>query len=156
MVIFEKAARNVNVARLESFARQAKKLAGVEGEVSVLLTGNRRMHQLNRRFRNKNKPTDVLSFPGGSGGDIAISLEIAAENALRFDHKLEDELKVLVLHGLLHLAGHDHEHDDGEMARLEEKLRTKLGLEGTLILRSIGAAPRHETARRTARGRSRT
>ena len=118
------------------FARRAQRLAGVRGEVSILVAGNRRVQALNRRFRGKDKPTDVLSFPRDGGGDIAISADIARGNAARYGHSTASELKVLVLHGMLHLAGHDHETDDGAMAKLENKLRARLKLPVSLIDRA--------------------
>ena len=91
------------------------------------------MREMNRRFRGKDRPTDVLSFPRDEGGDIAICMEIAQENANRYRHPLSQELKILLLHGMLHLAGYDHETDDGEMAKREMKLRSRLKLPATLI-----------------------
>ncbi len=102
---------------------------GVRGELSVRITSDAEMRELNRRFRRKNKPTDVLSFPSDMpklAGDIAISADIAAANAEQLGHSLETELKILILHGLLHLAGYDHETDDGEMRKQEDKLRLQL------------------------------
>src|SRR5437899_3335511 len=128
MVIFETAVKGVSAARIQRFARQAQKLAKIDGEVDILISGNKRLRELNRRFRRKNKPTDVLSFPRSTGGDIAISAEIAQENATRFGHATADELNILVLHGMLHLAGHDHESDNGQMARMETRLRARLKL----------------------------
>src|SRR5262249_52949620 len=110
----------------------------VAGDVTVLLTSDRRMRSLNRRFRRKDKPTDVLSFPSAQGGDIAISLAIARQNAKVLGHPVEDELKVLLLHGLLHLKGYDHERDNGRMARREESLRRKLRLPLSLTARANG------------------
>lgn len=136
VIIFEKALRGVDRTGMARFVRQAKKLAGVSGEVHILVAGNRRIQALNRRFRKKNKPTDVLSFPRDGGGDIAVSADIARQNATRYRHSAANELKVLVLHGMLHLAGHDHETDNGRMAKLESKLRAKLGLPGSLIGRA--------------------
>lgn len=101
------------------------------------------MRTLNRTFRKINKPTDVLSFPSvtpGVAGDIAISLEIAAENAAELGHPLATEVKVLILHGMLHLAGYDHEIDDGEMHEREAALRKKLKLPVGLIERIHGPA----------------
>jgi len=126
----------VNTAGLGTFARRVQRLARVAGQVDVLITGNRRIRVLNRRFRKKDKPTDVLSFPRPNGGDIAISAELAAANALRYGHAASDELKILILHGMLHLAGHDHERDNGEMAAREAVLRRQLGLPGSLIARN--------------------
>lgn len=150
MVIFETAVKGVSAARIQSFARQAQKLAGISGEVDILISDNKRLQELNRRFRRKNKPTDVLSFPRPTGGDIAISAKIARENAAHFGHTTVDELKVLVLHGMLHLAGHDHESDDGQMARKEALLRARLKLPASLIDRTQGN-PVTETRKRKAR-----
>ena len=97
------------------------------------------MQALNRRYRKKNKPTDVLTFPSAGpslGGDIAISLEIAAANATELGHSLANEVKILILHGMLHLAGYDHEIDDGEMHSREVELRKKLRLPVSLIERA--------------------
>jgi probable rRNA maturation factor len=112
------------------------------GEVSVLLAGDQRIRELNHRFRGQNHSTDVLSFPAashflgrGHAGDLAISFETAARQAGECGHTLEVEVKVLLLHGLLHLAGYDHETDSGEMARKETKLRKKFALPLGLIER---------------------
>ena len=120
--------------------REAQAAVGLRGEVSVLLTTDDGIRGLNRRFRKKNKATDVLSFPvvdsgHGLAGDLAISVETAARQAADQGHKLSVELRVLMLHGLLHLAGLDHETDDGAMARRERRLRAKLGLPQGLIER---------------------
>jgi probable rRNA maturation factor len=134
---------------LSRFAARARRASGLNGEVAVLLTNNREMRTLNRQFRRKDKATDVLSFPSGdngSGGDIAISLDIAAENAARLGHPLATEIKVLMVHGMLHLAGYDHETDHGKMARREHELRTELKLPDNLIARSSPAA--HKTRRK--------
>lgn len=108
------------------------------------------MQRLNRRFRKKNKATDVLSFPSktaGVAGDIAISLEIAASNAAVLGHSLAAEVKILILHGMLHLAGYDHESDDGEMLAREAGLRQLLKLPVGLIERT-----HHAPAKTTQRG----
>jgi probable rRNA maturation factor len=111
-------------------------------EVAVCFVDKREIARLNRQFRGKKKPTDVLSFPAGEGkrngfregpnssllGDIAISPEIASRNAKRFGRSLDSELRVLILHGMLHLLGYDHESDNGTMERKELRLRAKLGL----------------------------
>jgi probable rRNA maturation factor len=114
---------------------------GLGGAVSVLLTTDDGIRGLNRRFRKKNKATDVLSFPVddlsfGNAGDLAISVETAARQAEEEGHSLSVELRVLMLHGLLHLAGMDHETDDGKMARKEQRLRAKMGLPAGLIERT--------------------
>jgi probable rRNA maturation factor len=141
MVIFDPpisgaSTRSVSAAQLQRFARRAQKLAEVQGDVDILISTNTRLRDLNRRFRRKNKPTDVLSFPRPSGGDIAISAQIALDNAQRYGHSFANELKILVLHGMLHLAGYDHEADNGRMARAESRLRSQLKLPASLIDRA--------------------
>lgn len=140
MIIFEKTIEGVSRSALERFARRAQKLARTTGEVDILIAGDRRLHQLNRRFRGKNKPTDVLSFSRNGdaqgGGDIAISADYARRSARLHGHSPSDELKILILHGLLHLAGLDHASDRGEMARLETGLRQRLKLPASLTERA--------------------
>jgi probable rRNA maturation factor len=131
---------------LMRYLREARAAVGLRGEVSVLLTTDAGIRGLNRRFRKKNKATDVLSFPVedagfGMAGDLAISVETAARQAREQGHRLSVELRVLMLHGLLHLAGYDHETDDGAMARKERRLRTRLGLPLGLIERAGAKAP---------------
>jgi probable rRNA maturation factor len=155
MVIFETAVFDASThgvisAQLQRFARRAQTLARVKGEVDILVSGNTRLCNLNRRFRRKNKPTDVLSFPRPSGGDIAISADIARENAARYGHSLAAELKILVLHGMLHLAGYDHESDNGPMARAEARLRSQLKLPASLIDRSHSGAKSERISLSTA------
>jgi len=161
MVIFDPpisgaSPRSVSAAQLQRFARRVQKLAEVQGEVDILIATNKRLHDLNRRFRRKDKPTDVLSFPRPSGGDIAISAQIALDNAQRFGHSLAAELKILVLHGMLHLAGYDHESDNGHMAREEARLRSQLKLPASLIDRTHSsgtptkAKPTGKTSRKPA------
>jgi probable rRNA maturation factor len=139
------------MASLERFAASAQRAARLRGEVAILITNSASIRRLNRNFRGKDKPTDVLSFPSSAkelAGDIAISAQIANKQARALGHTLAAELKVLILHGMLHLAGHDHEEDDGEMAKLESRLRAKLKLPQGLIERS--ATP-HRSAKRKAR-----
>ncbi len=137
---------------LSLFATKAQHALGLSGEVNVYVTSSREMQDLNCRYRHKNKATDVLSFPSrvpGVAGDIAISLEIAAANAADIGHSVATEVKVLILHGLLHLAGYDHEIDDGEMLARETAMRVELGLPVGLIERSHAAdAEAEEMARK--------
>jgi len=131
---------------LTRYLRQAQSAVGLPGEVSVLLTTDAGIRKLNRRFRNQNKATDVLSFPmddpaSGLAGDLAISIDTAARQAREQGHTLSIELRVLMLHGLLHLAGHDHETDKGQMAKAEQKLRAQLRLPSGLIERAATAPP---------------
>ncbi|QMV17903.1 rRNA maturation RNase YbeY [Granulicella sp. 5B5] len=126
---------------LERFVRVAQDSVGLRGEVDVLLADDRTLRRLNREWRGKDKATDVLSFPaaeemaGIHAGDLAVSLETAARQAVEQGHALRDEVRVLLLHGLLHLAGMDHESDDGEMASREAELRGELRLKTGLIAR---------------------
>ncbi len=127
------------MAALEGFAKAAQRAARLRGEVSILITSSAQIRKLNRDFRGKDKPTDVLSFPSeakGIAGDIAISAQIARQQAAALGHSVANELKILILHGMLHLAGHDHESDGGEMAGQERKLRARLKLPSGLIERT--------------------
>jgi len=108
------------------------------GTVSIAILPDARVKTLNRTYRGQNKGTDVLSFPGTGDnlGDIAISRGIAQKQAILLGHSLSTELRVLALHGLLHLLGYDHTSDNGRMARVEARLRRKAGLPLGLIARS--------------------
>lgn len=124
---------------LTRFARRAQTAAGLEGNVDILLAGDATLRRLNRDFRGKDQPTDVLSFPAPQelaaihGGDLAISLATARRQAKEHGHELADELRILILHGMLHLAGMDHETDRGQMAARESELRQTLKLPNSLI-----------------------
>ena len=142
LVIIHQRVVGLNEAALAKFMILARRATGVRGAVSVLITSSRELQALNHRFCGKNRPTDVLSFPAALGltkrfaGDVAISAEIAALNARRLGHSVAEEIRILALHGLLHLAGYDHEHDHGDMERKEACLRKSLGLPIGLIERS--------------------
>ncbi len=141
--------------QLARFLTRARKAVGVDGEITVLLANDARLKDLNRSFRRKNRPTDVLSFPAaangeGAAGDIAISLETAARQAAEHGHTLPEELRILLLHGVLHLAGFDHEVDDGEMRTREQELRKKLKLPVGLIERT---QPKSKAAAKPAAGK---
>ena len=132
---------------LNRFLACATEALGLAGEFSVLLTGDERLRAMNLQFRGVDKPTDVLSFPplpeaanSGQGGDLAISLEIASRQAAAYGHSLQMEVKILILHGLLHLAGYDHERDRGQMRRRESRLRRQFALPAGLVERSRPAA----------------
>lgn len=141
MIIVTKKMTGLNEGALRRFAARAMAAAGLGGEVNVLVTDNRELQRLNRRFRNKNTATDVLSFPAEAtaskklAGDIAISAEKASLNAGRLGHSPMEEIKILILHGILHLAGYDHERDNGTMARKEAQLRRVFELPVALIER---------------------
>jgi len=157
--------RRVPAARLRRVIQDAGRALRVTGEVALVLTSDAPVRRLNARYRHKDKPTDVLSFPGPHGGrfapgvkkrrsrihsgdsesreaglgDIVISLDTAARNAPHFGRTLSEELQVLTLHGFLHVLGYDHETDDGTMDRLEARLRRRL------LGVSEGQAPARET-----------
>ncbi len=117
----------------------------LRGALTVAVVTDARMRALNRQFRLVDGPTDVLSFPSPGGldlGDIAIARGVATRQAKAAGHSLATEVRVLALHGLLHLAGYDHATDDGEMARIEARLRRKGGLPGGLIERAAPSPPR--------------
>jgi len=142
--------RAIRLARrpLESFLRRAQEEVGFQGAgVTVCLVSDAEIARLNQKFRKKKGPTDVLSFPwvvrrkpvrlrrgskpvkaGVDLGDIAISPVTARRYAKKNGRSLASELRVLILHGVLHLLGYDHETDRGEMDRVERKLRKRLGL----------------------------
>jgi probable rRNA maturation factor len=142
MVILQKRVPGLTEDTLDRFVTRAKRGTGLRGSVTVLVTTSRELRRLNQRFRGKDTPTDVLSFPPvhlaakGFAGDVAISADIAAQNARRLGHSAAEEIKILALHGVLHLSGYDHETDKGTMARREERLRKQLGLPVGLIERN--------------------
>jgi probable rRNA maturation factor len=134
---------------LNRFLVEATEALGLAGDFSVLLTGDEQLRAMNLQFRGVDKPTDVLSFPAlpqaancGQGGDLAISLETAAIQAADHGHSVQVEVKVLILHGLLHLAGYDHERDQGQMRRRESLLRKQFALPAGLVERSRPARRR--------------
>jgi probable rRNA maturation factor len=158
LVIFQRRVPEFSQLALERFVARARQAAGLKGMVDVLVTSSSEMKSLNRRFRGKDKATDVLSFPADDhagkqdharrhlrnkfAGEIAISAEIASQNAHELSHSAAEEVKILVLHGILHLRGYDHERDHGQMARRETQLRTRLGLPCGLIERTQPAISR--------------
>ncbi|MGC2108991.1 MAG: rRNA maturation RNase YbeY [Candidatus Korobacteraceae bacterium] len=126
---------------LALFAGKAQRAVGLRGQVIIFVTTSAELRDLNREYRHKDEPTDVLSFEAVSDhrkitGDIAISAEIAAANAAELGHSTETEIKILILHGLLHLAGYDHETDEGKMRGRETELRQQLKLPVGLIERA--------------------
>ena len=163
-----RARRNQDLVRWLPSAAPAR----AAGDVSIALVDDRAIRRLNREFRGIDRVTDVLSFPSGPQpalrqqlgalrarsrsagrrqphlGDIAIALGCARRQAREHGHSLETELRVLALHGLLHLLGYDHEADEGQMQRVEERLRRRAGLPSGLI----GRAP---TGRRSERATAR-
>lgn len=161
MVILDKKVTGLSQKALERFVLKARRAARLPGRVNVLVTSSTAMRSLNLRFRQKSKPTDVLSFPSESSsqkhskraalaGEIAISADIARQNAARLGHPAALEIKLLALHGILHLAGMDHERDNGEMARKEAHLRSVLRLPTGLIERGLSDED-NSKARRSGR-----
>jgi probable rRNA maturation factor len=157
LVIIEKSVAGLSANALSRFVLRARSAAKLRGTVNVFITTSSAMKSLNAKFRRKNKATDVLSFPSEQtdhrrgmrfAGEVAISADIAADNAKRLGHTTALEIKVLVLHGILHLAGFDHERDNGEMAQLEAKLRRTMNLPAALIERT------HSDSRTSAKGTS--
>jgi probable rRNA maturation factor len=136
--------RRISASALRRFLARAQAVTRLRGEVSVLLTTDRAIRRLNREYRGKDKATDVLSFPATElvqdqeriAGDLAISVDTARRQSSACGHSIRTEIKVLILHGLLHLAGYDHESDNGQMARRETQLRAQLGLPQGLIERA--------------------
>jgi probable rRNA maturation factor len=113
------------------------------GVMTIAVVPDARVRALNRQYRKKDRPTDVLSFPSderGYLGDVVIAAGVARRQARQAGHPLATELRVLALHGLLHLLGYDHERDDGRMARLERRLRRRGALAEGLIEREIPSA----------------
>lgn len=139
-LVLEPPSRRVRRTELQRFLKEISQRVTKGKSVTCLITTDAELRRLNRRFRGKRSATDVLSFPAGAGngfaGDIAISLDHAAAQAANHGHSLGDELRILMLHGALHLAGLDHETDSGEMARSEMRWRRRLGLPSGLIERT--------------------
>jgi len=140
VVVTDARGRAVRGTGLERWLR-AVAPARARGELAVALITDAHMRSLNRTYRRKDRPTDVLSFPSdapGALGDIVIARGVAERQAREHGHALRTELRVLALHGLLHLLGYDHEEagDHGRMRRTEERLRRKGGLKTGLITRS--------------------
>ncbi len=122
-----------------AFARQIGRQVARGGEFAVLVASDEAVRRANLRFRGKRGSTDVLAFPDGEQGrlgDILISALRAQRQARQFGARLEDELKMLILHGLLHLLGYDHETDSVRMLRAETRWRKKYGLASSLTERA--------------------
>ena len=125
---------------LKEFWRSLSRDVAGNREFSCLLTGDKELQRLNREFLGHDYPTDVLSFPQTGDafiGDLAISIERAAAQATEFGHATLDEIRILMLHGVLHLMGMDHETDGGKMARAERRWGNALGMRRTLVGRTV-------------------
>ncbi len=143
LITFRRSPARLDVSSIELFAETLRARMVRGREFHCLITGDAELRLLNRTYRSQDYATDVLSFPAsfsGDGGpylgDIAISLARARAQARQFGHAIEAEIRILMLHGLLHLKGMDHESDSGAMARAELRWRKKLGLPGGLIERA--------------------
>ncbi len=144
-VTFRRVPAGVRRIAIERFARQLESQVARGRSFDCLISGDAELRRLNCAFRGKDEPTDVLSFPvpppvlaGGSSsrlGDVAISSVTARAQARQFGHSLETEIRILMLHGVLHLMGMDHAADSGRMARAEKRWRARLGLPTGLIER---------------------
>jgi probable rRNA maturation factor len=150
LVILQKKVAGLSENALQRFVWRACRAARLKGTVNVLVTSSATVRSLNREFRGRNQATDVLSFPASPvfpvgrkspavAGEVVISGEIAAQNAAQLGHGAAQEVKILALHGILHLAGFDHERDNSQMARKETKLRQALKLPVALIERTEAA-----------------
>src|SRR5438270_7979467 len=132
-VTFRRTPTDVRPRAIQSFARKLEREVARGRVFDTLIAGDAELRRLNRGFRGKDYATDVLSFPvrhtpESSLGDLAISAARARAQARAFGHSTEDEIRILMLHGLLHLMGLDHEADGGAMARAEERWRARLKL----------------------------
>ena len=140
LVLFRRAPAGLPRRELREFAGSLRDLVADRREFHCLITDDRELRRLNRQFRGADYATDVLSFPANDDagwlGEIAISAGRAAEQAREFGHSPADEIRVLMLHGVLHLLGMDHEKDRGRMARVEAKWRSRLRLPTGLIARA--------------------
>lgn len=138
-VLFHVPARGLSRRALRGFAKQLQQEVGGSRPFCCLIANDAELRLLNKRFRKKDYATDVLSFPpadqNGSLGDVAISWDRARAQAAEYNHAVDDEIRILMLHGVLHLTGMDHEKDRGEMSRAEIRWRKRLNLPTGLIER---------------------
>jgi probable rRNA maturation factor len=137
-VTFRRVPASLRRPPIQRFARELQRALAKGKPFDVLITGDAELRRLNRDFRGKDYATDVLSFPSvhpSSLGDLAISLGRARAQARQYGHSTEQEVQILMLHGVLHLTGLDHESDTGCMARAEKRWRARLGLPNGLIER---------------------
>jgi probable rRNA maturation factor len=139
LITYRRKPATLDAESLQSFAEVLRDRVARGREFHCRITNDAELQALNAQFRKKDYPTDVLSFPNGhaghSLGDIAISIQRARTQARENHHPSEDEIRILMLHGVLHLLGMDHESDSGQMKRTEVRWRRKLGLPVGLIER---------------------
>jgi probable rRNA maturation factor len=137
-ISFQSGAIRLDRKELRAFAARLQSEVAGGRLFDCLITRDSELRRLNREFLQKDYPTDVLSFPSAGGellGELAISVDRAAAQAGEYGHDVEDEIRILMLHGLLHLLGMDHERDRGRMRRTETRWRKALGLPAGLIER---------------------
>ncbi len=135
-LLFRHRSRRPRRTELRRFFAELGQRVAPGRNFTCLITTDRDLRALNHKFRGNDYATDVLSFPSGEGGEIAISLDRAAAQAAEHGHSLDTEVRILMLHGVLHLTGLDHEKDDGEMAAVEARWQKNLGLPIGLIERA--------------------
>lgn len=139
-ILFRRPAADIRPRALAAYMRLLERSLAKGRAFECLITGDAEMRKLNREFRGKDQTTDVLSFPAPAGssalGSLAISAARARAQAREFGHPTDTELRILMLHGLLHLLGYDHESDGGRMERAEKRWRAALGLPAGLIERA--------------------
>ena len=142
-LLFQVATPGLSRRSVRAFVKRLEAEVAGGRAFCCMIAGDQELRRLNREFRKQDYPTDVLSFPAeqpsqGFLGEIAISFETARQQALEYGHSLDEEIEILMLHGLLHLLGMDHETDRGRMLNAERKWRASLGLPAGLIER-VGA-----------------
>jgi probable rRNA maturation factor len=138
-LVFRARCSAIRRAELNEFASRLRRTLAGGRPFSCLLTDDAEMRRLQKEYRGKSETTDVLSFPSANPGwlgDLAISYDRAKQQAGERRHSIQTEVSILMLHGVLHLAGMDHERDAGEMAARERALRARFGLPEGLIERS--------------------
>ncbi len=138
-VLFSCGNAKLDRARIRAFARRLREEVAAGRAFTCLIARDGELRRLNRQFLDKDDPTDVLSFPSGTRdgmlGEMAISIDRAVVQASEQGHSLEDEVRILMLHGVLHLTGMDHEGDRGRMRRVETRWRKFFELPAGLIER---------------------
>lgn len=150
LIVNRQRKHRIKVDRIRALLAAAARSMKVSGELALVFAGDLLLRRLNRDYRFKDKPTDVLSFESQGEdmglGDIFISVETARANAKRFSRTLDRELDILALHGFLHVLGYDHETDNGEMNAIEKRLRARLLARAASSIRPARVTPRRIAA----------
>ncbi len=132
--ITNKTKQNFNYTTINKIAKELTKKT-----IELIITNNEEIQLINKEYRDKNTPTDVLSFPIKSKkilGSVVVSIDFIKDASKKYNHSINDELTLLFIHGLLHLLGYDHEIDNGEMRKKEEQIIKKHNLPKSLIVRN--------------------